>query len=386
MYKRIISLDKKPTRSFFLWGPRQTGKSSFLKKQYPDALYIDLLKTEEFISFQQNPAILRERIRAAVKNKSFRPLVIIDEIQKVPSLLNEVHYLIENQAIIFGLCGSSARKVRRGHANLLGGRADRFEMFGLVSPELESEFDLMKILNQGYLPSIYSLKSYERAVRSYCVDYLKEEIANEGLIRNLPQFSTFLEMAALADTEQINFATIARDCAVSAPGVKNYFEILEDTLIGTFLPAYKKRPKRRISLTPKFYFFDVAFVNYLAKRGKIQERSELFGKAFENYIFHEIRAHSSYKELHYPITYWRLSTGTEVDFILGDMEIAIEVKGSAKITSDHLRGLRELKKDYPKVKRSIIVSMEKEDRTTDEGIEIIYYKNFLQALWSGNII
>ena len=250
MYKRIISLDKKPTRSFFLWGPRQTGKSSFLKKQYPDALYIDLLKTEEFISFQQNPAILRERIRAAVKNKSFRPLVIIDEIQKVPSLLNEVHYLIENQAIIFGLCGSSARKVRRGHANLLGGRADRFEMFGLVSPELESEFDLMKILNQGYLPSIYSLKSYERAVRSYCVDYLKEEIANEGLIRNLPQFSTFLEMAALADTEQINFATIARDCAVSAPGVKNYFEILEDTLIGTFLPAYKKRPKRRISLTP----------------------------------------------------------------------------------------------------------------------------------------
>jgi len=382
MYKRDIKLNLKTRRTFFLWGPRLTGKSTLLRERYPAAKRYDLLNTDLFIRLQRSPHLLREQLEASPPSGP----VLIDEIQKVPALLDEVHWLIENRGLIFGLCGSSARKVRRGHANLLGGRADRFELHPLIRHELGNEFSLEKALNNGLLPSFYPMESAARAIRSYCADYLKEEIAAEGLVRNLPAFTTFLETASLSDTEQVSYTTIARDCGVSAPAVKGYFELLVDTLMASFLPSYQKRPKRRIVQAPKFYFFDVGVVNHLARRGSLKPGSELYGKAMENWFHHELRAHRAYTEKDHAISYWRLSTGIEVDFILGEMECAVEVKASANIHSDHLKGLRELKKDQPRVKHRVVACLEKTPRKTDDGILILPYAQFLDRLWGGEWI
>lgn len=374
----------KPRESFFLWGPRQSGKSMLLKTLYPDAIWYDLLKTDLYMRLLEKPSILREELLYAKAEKKAN-FVVIDEIQKIPPLLDEVHWLIENTGFVFGLCGSSARKVRKGHANLLGGRAIRYELFGFISQEIESGFDLVQMINQGYLPRHYLSPSYGRRIRSYINDYLKEEIAAEALVRNLPAFSNFLASAALSDTELINYATIARDCAVSGPTVKEYFQILIDTMLARFLEAYRKRPKRRVIGASKFYFSDVGVVNYLAKRGNLMPGSELFGKAFENWVFHELCAHQAYSGLDYDLSYWRLASGIEVDFIMGDMELAIEAKSSARITSDHLRGLREIIKDHPKLKRRVLVSLEERARKTEDGIEILPYSAFTTQLWSGGL-
>lgn len=380
MFKRLIPLSANPKETFFLWGPRQSGKSTLLKSLYPDVHYIDLLKTDEAIKYIQKPARLREELMA----KPDIRFVIIDEIQKVPNLLDEVHWLIENQGIVFGLCGSSARKVKRGHANLLGGRAVRYELFGLNSRETGENFDLHKMLNAGYLPRHYLAENYHRLLRSYINDYLKEEIADEGLVRNLPAFSDFLNIAALSDAEMLQYSNIARDCHVSMPTVKQYFEILADTLLARFLPAYKKRPKRRIIQASKFYFADVGVVNFLARRGEIQPGSELFGKTFENWIFHEITSYNHYSEKFAELSYWRLTTGTEVDFIVNDFECAIEAKSSKEINERHLKGLREAAKDH-KTKRRIIVCMENKQRKTEDGIEIMPALEFTSRLWAGEI-
>ena len=385
MIHRQLKLQAHPKESFFLWGPRQSGKSMLLKKLYPDAIWYDLLKTDLYIRLIEKPSLLREELLHARSGRK-GGFVIIDEIQKIPALLDEVHWLIENAGFVFGLCGSSARKVRRGHANLLGGRAVRHELFGFVSAELWTGFDLMRMINHGCLPRHYLNPSYEKLVRSYVNDYLKEEIAAEGLVRNLPAFSNFLAAAALSDTELINYSTIARECGISAPAVKEYFQILVDTLLARYLEAYRKRPKRRVIGSPKFYFSDVGVVNALAKRGKLVPGSELFGKAFENWVFHELCAHRVYSGLEYDLSYWRLASGIEVDFIVGDMEIAIEVKSSSKIVSDHLRNLREIIKDHPKLKRRIVVSLEERPRKTEDGIEILPYFLFAKNLWSNALM
>lgn len=385
MIKRKLQLPSQPDESFFLWGPRQSGKSMLLKADYPDAIWYDLLKTDLYVRLTEKPSLLREELLFAQSEKKVN-FVVIDEIQKIPALLDEVHWLIENTRFVFGLCGSSARKVRRGHANLLGGRAVRYELFGFVSEELGSQFDLVRMINQGHLPRHYLSASYERLVRSYVNDYLKEEIAAEALVRNLPAFSNFLAATALSDAELVNYATIARDCGISGPAVKEYFQILIDTMLGRFLEAYRKRPKRRVIGAPKFYFSDIGVVNYLAKRGKLEPGSELFGKAFENWVFHELCAHRAYSGIDYDLTYWRLASGIEVDFIAGDMELAIEAKSSARITSDHLGGLREIVKDQPKLKKRILISLEERARKTEDGIEILPYSVFTQHLWSGTLI
>jgi len=384
MYQRQIALPKKIKRAFFLWGPRQSGKSMLLKAGYPDAIWYDLLKTDLYIRLLEKPSLLREEL-LFIKNKAKSLFVVIDEVQKIPALLDEVHWLIENTKFVFGLCGSSARKVRRGHANLLGGRAIRHELFGFVSEEIGSSFDLVRMMNHGYLPRHYLSPAYEALVRSYVNDYLKEEVAAEALVRNLPAFSSFLSAASLSDTELINFATIARECGVSGPAVKEYFQILVDTMLGRFLEAWRKRPKRRVIGASKFYFSDVGVVNYLSKRGKLVPGSELFGKAFENWVFHELCAHRSYSESDAELSYWRLASGIEVDFIVGDMAVAIEAKSSAKINSDHLRGLREIIKDHPKLKRRIVVSLEERPRKTEDGIEILPHSVFTKELWSGRL-
>lgn len=385
MLTRKLILPTQPKESFFLWGPRQSGKSMLLKSRYPEAIWFDLLQTDQYLELRDKPSLLREQLlyQSQRANSKF---VVIDEIQKVPMLLDEVHWLIENTNYVFGLCGSSARKVRAGHANLLGGRAIRHELYGLVSAEIGADFDLKRMLNQGYLPRHYLSDTHTDLVRSYINDYLKEEIAAEALVRNLPAFSHFLKAASLSDTELVNYASIARECGVSAPAVKEYFQILIDTMLAKFLDAYQKKPKRRVIGASKFYFSDVGVVNHLAKRGNLEPGADLFGKAFENWIFHELSAHSAYSNLYYDLAYWRLASGLEVDFIINDMELAIEAKSSAKITSDHLRGLRALAEDHPKVKRRILVSLEKQSRRTEDGIELMSYKEFVKLLWSNELI
>jgi predicted AAA+ superfamily ATPase len=382
MFKRSLELPPVPSESFFLWGPRQTGKSTLIKAIYPNHNKIDLLQTNEYFRYSESPSLLREEILSRPKTDK---LFIIDEIQKVPALLNEVHWLIENNGNVFAMCGSSARKLRKAHANLLGGRAVRYELSGLVSNEIGSEFDLTKMVNDGYLPRHYLSSQASKLIRAYVQDYLKEEIANEGLVRNLPAFSQFLNAAVFSDTELVNFSNIGRECGVSPPTAQEYFQILVDTLLGRFLPAYTKRPKRRVIQSPKFYFSDVGIVNFLAKRGKLQPGSELFGKAFENWVFHELIAYSQYRERYVDFSYWRLASGIEVDLIINDMEFAFEIKSSASLKSSHLSGLRELIEDHPRLKKRWIVCMEPKRRITSDQIEILPYQDFIQELWSGNL-
>src|SRR3989338_6485132 len=219
MIQRKLQIPANPQESFFLWGPRQSGKSMLLKADYPDAIWYDLLKTDLYVRLMEKPSLLREELLFLQSKKDVQ-FVVIDEIQKIPALLDEVHWLMENAGFVFGLCGSSARKVRKGHANLLGGRAVRYELFGLVSKEVADEFDLVRMLNNGYLPRHYLSASPERLIHSYVNDYLKEEIVAEALLRNLPTFSSFLNAAALSDTELVNYSTIARECGISSPAVK----------------------------------------------------------------------------------------------------------------------------------------------------------------------
>ena len=367
-------------KSFFLWGPRQSGKTQLLRTRYPDVRFIDLLKSDEFAYYKQNPERLRQEVE-----KQKTELVVIDEVQKVPELLNEVHWLIENRGTRFVLCGSSARKLKRGAANLLGGRALKYELFGFVSHELGESFDLLRMLNHGYLPAIYLDDQPNDLLRSYVSDYLKEEIYEEGLVRNLPPFSDFLRAAAVTDTEIVNYTNIASDCGVSKDTVVNYYSILVDTHLGRFLPAYKRQEKRKIVKSPKFYLFDVGVVNHLAKRGSVNAGSELFGKAFENWIYHELAAYSHYSNRQVDYSYWRLANGSEVDFIVEDCQCAIEAKGVPSVQTKHLKGLREFRKEHPKVKKQCIVSLDSKSRILPDGIEVLSVIDFIQELWSGKL-
>lgn len=329
----------------------------------------------------QQPELLRQELTDEDRDRQ----IVIDEIQKVPALLDEVHWLFENRGFQFALCGSSARRVKRGAANLLGGRAVRYELHGLVASELKTEFELDRMLNHGYLPRIYASSRPRQLLDAYVADYLKEEVAAEGLVRNLPVFSEFLNIASLSDTELVNFSTIARDCGVSSHTVKAYFGILEDTLLGRWLPAYRKRPKRRVIGAPKFYFADVGLVNRLARRGTLQSGSELYGKAFENWVFHELVAYNAYADADTIISYWRLPSGIEVDFIINDMQLAIEAKSSARITNDHLKGLRNVARDHGEVKRRLVVCLEQKARRTDDGIDILPVSAFIKSLSRGEL-
>lgn len=379
-YTRALQLPEPGTETFFLWGPRQSGKTTLLRQRYPGVVWIDLLKADEFRRYATRPELMREELA-----KSGAKFVVVDEVQKVPALLDEAHWLHENAGVHFSLCGSSARKLKRGHGNLLGGRALRRELYGLSAHELAADFDLNRMLNHGTLPRIYASGSPRPLLNAYVADYLKEEVMAEGLVRHLPPFSDFLNAAALTDTEQVNFTNISRELGVSRETVRGYFEILSDTLLARMLQPYRKRPKRRLSLADKFYFHDVGVVNFLAKRGTLEPGSDLFGKAFENWVFHELCCYNSYRDRFAEFSFWRLSTGVEVDFIVNDLECAIECKSSAEVHSHHLKGLRELMSEHFGVKKKIVVCREAKSRRTSDGIDILSVPDFMTELWSGGL-
>ncbi len=384
MFQRSLKLPPAGSETFFLWGPRQTGKSTLLKNCYPNSRWVDLLRSDDFRKYSARPELLRQEIDADGADRTQQ--IVIDEVQKVPALLDEVHWMIENRGLRFALCGSSARKVRRGGANLLGGRAIRYELRGITAGELGTAFDLDRMLNHGYSPRMYESSRPRRLLESYISDYVTEEIAAEGLVRNLPSFANFLDVAVLSDCEIVNFTNVGRDCGVSQHVAKGYFEILEDTLLARWLPAYRRREKRRVILSPKFYFADVGLVNRMARRGTVIAGSDQYGKAFENWVHHELTSYTSYHEVDAKLTYWRLASGIEVDFMLDDLSLAIEAKSSENITSQHLKGLRALKSEYPKFGQRIVVSRERRARLTDDGILILSADRFVERLWSGELI
>jgi len=382
MIRRLLQIELPARQSAFLWGPRKTGKSTWLKQAFPRSLTFDFLDTELAIDLAKRPSLLRERILARSPKELEEPIVL-DEVQKVPAVLDEVQWLIENKGLRFILCGSSARKLKRGKANLLGGRAWRFELFPLVSVELEAP-DLLRILNRGLIPAHYLSSNYRKALAGYVTDYLKEEVFDEGLSRNIPGFSRFFEAMGYSHGELTNYANIARECGVDSTTVTEYYKILCDTLLGRLVNPFKKRQERQvIQKAPKFYLFDVGVAGFLSRRHLEAERGEPFGKAFEHFILMELAAHASYSEIGYDIRFWRTKTGLEVDFILGASEVAVEVKGSSRIDDRELRPLQAFIEEY-KPRKAIVVCTEKEPRKVG-AIHIQPWRYFLQELWAGRV-
>ncbi len=377
LHRKQVFIDN-DGQSIFFWGARQTGKSTLLKVLFPEALVFDLLLSDVYNRLLTRPEYLRETILAQ-PNK----IVVIDEIQRIPILLNEIHWLIVNYNIQFVLSGSSPRKILRSGENLLGGRALKYSLFPLSYSEIPN-FDLLRALNHGLLPRHYLSESPKRLIASYIGNYLQDEIVAEAKIRNVAVFSKFLQVAAFSQGEMVNYTTIAADCGVSAVTIKEYFQILEDTLIAYFVPVYQKKPKRRVIKAPKFYFFDLGIVNHLLQRGKIEKGSELFGNAFESFIFQELIAHRHYSGLEYSISYWRTASQLEVDFILGANEVALEVKSSSNINSKHLSGLNAFMEEY-EVKKAIVVCTEPLPRLVG-NVHILPWKDFLEMLWKGELI
>ena len=387
LYERLLKMDLPRGQSAFLWGARQEGKSTFLREHFPNSYMIDLLQTDVALDYSKAPHLLREQILAFDDDVLAYP-IIIDEVQKVPALLDEIHWLIENTKAYFILCGSSARKLKRGAANLLGGRAWRFEFFPLVSAEIP-QFDLLQAVKNGMLPKIYPQKNARRSLRAYITDYLKEEIQSEGLVQNLPVFARFLDSLAFSNGQLTNYTNIARDCGIDSKTVKAYYQILVDTLIGYYVEPYSKKVGRNIlTSVPKFYLFDVGVANFIAKRQIAELKGEAAGAAFEHFILLELIAYRSLMEQDFNIRYWRTKTGLEVDFILGEAQIAIEVKISGNVDSRELTGLSAFIEEH-QPKRAIVVSLDKKPRRLMRHgikIEILPYQDFLTALWAKKII
>jgi uncharacterized protein len=390
MFTRLLEMSLPPKQSAFLWGARQTGKSSFLKRHFKNAIYYDLLDTHEIIRFSTSPYLLREEILSLAPDKLNYP-IIIDEIQKVPDLLNEVHWLIENSNVQFILCGSSARKLKTRSTNLLGGRAWQYHFYPLAYNEIP-DFDLQRALHHGLIPNHYLAKPeyLNNYFQAYIDVYLTDEIRNEGLVRNFPGFARFLYVAGISNGEMINASNIARDCGVTRVTVQAYYQILVDTLLGYFIYPYKKKIKRDlISSTPKFYLFDVGIANYLAQQSVTSLKGMVAGKSFEHYILMELVAFYSFTRKKFDVTYWRTKTGLEVDFILGHGKVAIEIKISDQVHQQDLKGIIAFCEEHPETK-AIVVSQDKRSRQLKVNeqltISILPWKSFLKKLWDGELI
>jgi len=372
--ERILNLppllDKK---SHFLFGPRQTGKTFLIQNTLKEARVYDLLDSSIFLALSRNPGRIAQELTPQDH------LIVIDEIQRLPELLNEVHRLIEGRRIRFLMTGSSARKIRRGGINLLGGRARIKHLHPLTCRELGKRFDLTRALQRGLLPSIYFSDDPSADLESYTGLYLQQEIVAEGTIRNIPAFSRFLRIAALCNGTIVNFTNVSNDAQVARTTVYEYFEILKDTLILHELPAWRKSKKRKPLASSKYYFFDVGIIGTLQGRA-FRPGTPEYGEAFETYLFHELMCYRDYirKE---PLSYWRSSSGFEVDFIIGD-HTAVEVKAKDNISTHDIKALQALAEEKI-LKRYLCVSLEPRMRRIG-AVSILPYKEFLDNLWSGN--
>ena len=371
--ERIIDLPALlEKKSYFLVGPRQTGKTFLIHHSLKDVRVYDLLDTSIYLTLSQNPGRIAQEITPQDR------IVVIDEIQRLPELLNEVHRLIEAHGIHFLLTGSSARKLRRGGVNLLGGRARTKYLHPLVYKELGSLFDLNRAVARGLLPSIYFSDDPAADLKAYTGLYLQQEIVAEGLIRNISAFSRFLKVAAFCNGTIVNFTSVANDAQVARTTVYEYFEVLKDTLIVYELPAWKKSKKRKPLASSKYYFFDVGIVGELQGR-KFKPGTPELGEAFETYMMHELTSYSDYRSGE-PLSYWRTTSGFEVDFIIGD-QTAVEVKAKENISAQDIKSLKALTEER-RLKRYLCVCLEPRMRKLD-NIIILPYTHFLEALWSG---
>ena len=378
MYNRIFDIKNRLDEGMFLFGARQVGKSTLLHERFPDAVYYDLLIDTVRKAFKRNPDTLREALMA----KPAGTLVIIDEIQKVPELLDSVHWLMVNRGLQFILSGSSARKLKKSGANTLGGRAIPETLYPLVWPEV-TDFQIDKAVQNGMIPRHYLVDDATDRLEGYVEVYLREEIRDEAAVQDFEAFEQFLEAAAISDGEMINYANIASDCGVAAKTVKAYYQILKDTLMGYEIPSFTKVVKRKVVQAPKFYLFDVGLANYLMGRYHLRRGSDDYGHAFEHYVIQEIIAYRGYYRHREKISYWHTYNNQEVDAIIGDAKVAIEIKSSEAIMARHKNGLKAFKEENPDC-RLILVSLDPITRPSGD-IELIYVLDFLKMLWSGEI-
>lgn len=376
MFKRKLDLKSILTKnSFFLFGPRSTGKTSLITQQLKKALVFDLLDDDVYEEFLRRPKALGEKIPESTK------LVVLDEIQKLPKLLDEVHRLIEKRKIIFLLTGSSSLKIKRQGANLLGGRAREAQLFPLVYVEIP-KFDLIKYLNYGGIPRIYLSDEPIEDLQSYTRAYLAEEIKAEAAVRNYERFVRFLEVMALSNGQEINYQKLSSDTGVPARSLEGHIEVLKDTLIGYELLPYEKTIKRKATTKSKFYFFDTGVANFLAQKLPLKENHSDIGDSFEQFIIQEVRAYLSYQRINKKLSYWR-TRGYEVDLIIGD-DVAIEIKFSKAVKDDFFKGLKALKEE--KIIKKFLVVGRFEKTGVVDSIEYVGYQDFLTKLWSGKII
>ncbi|MBU4210245.1 AAA family ATPase [Patescibacteria group bacterium] len=344
MYTRILKPVK--DKCFFLFGPRGTGKTTWVKTTYSDAIYLDLLRSELFTRLISDPGRLEQYILP-----NYQGYVVIDEVQRVPELLNEVHRLIEDRKIKFVLTGSSARKIRRGGYNLLAGRALSYQMYPLTAIEMGDDFNLGRSVIRGMLP-MAQVDGYGEYLKSYIQTYLEQEIMQEGLTRNLSAFARFLEVASFSQGQLLNMASISRDVGVGRKVISGYFTILQDLLIGYLIKPFTKRSKRRLVSHAKFYFFDCGVYRAIRPTGPLDSGDEVSGIATESLVLSQLMANNDLLKLGYEVNYYRTATGVEVDFVLYGKRglVAIEVKKSGKFKEGMISGLKRFKLDYPEAK------------------------------------
>ncbi|MDE0680163.1 MAG: AAA family ATPase [Gammaproteobacteria bacterium] len=383
LYSRELGLDLPAGQSAFLWGPRKVGKSTLLAQRFSDSARFDLLDTRTLVQFIREPWLFAEQVLALPDEQRQRPIVV-DEVQKAPAILDEIHRLIETGGLAFILCGSSARKLKRGGGNLLGGRAWRFNLHPLTWRELP-DFDLLQALNRGLIPAHYDSAQHRRALNGYVYDYLKEEVFDEGLTRNAAAFSRFFDALGFSHGEILNFSSLARDCGVESKTVRQYFRILEDTLLGCMVEPFARRRSRAIlTRAPKFYLFDVGVAGNLIGRRIERQRGADFGRALEHFILMELLAFRSYQEADFPIRYWRTKSGLEVDFVLGAAgQVAIEVKGS-RVRREDIRGMHAYVEEH-KPSAALAVCGEPAARRAG-SVEVLPWEAFLERLWSGKLM
>jgi predicted AAA+ superfamily ATPase len=376
--KRLLTIDLPADRSAFLWGPRKTGKTTLLRQRFADACWIDLLDFPLYLRLSRHPDQLRQILEAQTAKT-----VVIDEVQKIPHLMDTIHWLIENSGYRFILSGSSARKLKRSQANLLGGRAWRYELFPLVTRELD-KVDLDRVLLWGLLPAHYLAANAEMDAKAYVFDYLKEEIQAEALTRNVPAFSRFLQSAALTNGMLLNYANAAREAGVSAKTIRDYYQMLEDTLVGRLLEPWRRSRTRRMIETAKFYFFDPGVVSALLGYKNLVPGTSAWGRAFEHFILMECWAYRHYSRKDFPMAFWRTASGAEVDLILGDGVAAIEIKSSPSRTV-RPRGLHLFAEEHP-CRQCLMVSTDPVARKLDSGITLLPWQMFCAMLWDGEVI